>query len=306
MAVTSIKELFRKAIFEVGRPRVLTREFVAVLSDDALANPNNETAIIQALGIDIPYTSGGVVVSYAHPTYTNNKARKITLTEGHDGSPYHVHILVEYGQVYEYEAKSPVNRDPVWEFESTPGEVPALYYYDGSDNGTMYPLTNSAYDYFQGLVTQESMIVARVTKNFADRPDSWIAAQNHVNNAVYIGCPEHTWKVHSVAVTSSIDEAGEAASSYWKAVAELHYRQSGHNFQLPDVGYNFIADGQKRRCMVFDFENNEWIPSPNPVGLDGSGGQTGGAPAILNRRVNPVVDFEGLFGNAPTTPPAIL
>jgi len=57
------------------------------------------------------------------------------------------------------------------------------------------------------------------------------------------------------------------------------------------VGFNFIAGGEKRRAMVFDFQNGEWIASPNPVGLDGSGGQTLGAPAILTRRVNPRADF---------------
>jgi hypothetical protein len=48
--------------------------------------------------------------------------------------------------------------------------------------------------------------------------------------------------------------------------------------------------------MVFDFENSEWIASPNPVGLDGSGGQTGGAPAILNRRVCPAGNLTSTFG----------
>jgi hypothetical protein len=93
--------------------------------------------------------------------------------------------------------------------------------------------------------------------------------------------------------------------SYWQATAELHYRQSGHNLQLPDIGWNFLGGGQKRRAMVFDFENSEWIASPNPVGLDGSGGLTLGVPAILNRRVNPEANFSSIFGTPPETPPAI-
>jgi hypothetical protein len=49
--------------------------------------------------------------------------------------------------------------------------------------------------------------------------------------------------------------------------------------------------------MVFDFENAEWIATSNPVGLDGNGAQTFGAPAILNRRVFPQSDLAALFGS---------
>jgi len=79
--------------------------------------------------------------------------------------------------------------------------------------------------------------------------------------------------------------------TYFATTATLAFRQSGHNLLIPDVGFNFIAGGEKRRAMVFDFQNGEWIASPNPVGLNGSGGQTLGAPAILTRRVNPRADF---------------
>ena len=49
-----------------------------------------------------------------------------------------------------------------------------------------------------------------------------------------------------------------------------------------------------------DFENGEWIPSANPVGLNGSGAQTGSYPAILERRVLPEAAFTGLFGSPPS------
>jgi hypothetical protein len=87
---------------------------------------------------------------------------------------------------------------------------------------------------------------------------------------------------------------------FWDTTATIAFRQSGHNLLLPDVGYNFIGDGQKRRAMVFDFNNSEWIPSPNPVGLDGTGGLTFGNPAVLNRRVNPEANFQTLFGTPPS------
>lgn len=289
--VVSFKELFRKAEYEIGQARRLTREFVCVLSDDALTStPITEPEIATAVGVDL---------GFVHPTYQGYKVRKLTITEGFEGSPYHVHVAAEYGLITLNELLAPTSRSAVWEFDSQPGEVPALTYYDGT---TLRPLTNSAYDYFPGLVTQESTVVAKVTQNFASFPSSWFGAQNSVNNATYLGCPLHTIKVTKVSVRQDQSEGASGPVAYWVATAELHYRQSGHNLQLPDVGWNFIGGGQKRRAMVFDFENSEWIASPNPVGLDGSGGLTLGVPAILNRRVNPEANFQSIFGTPPTTP----
>lgn len=92
---------------------------------------------------------------------------------------------------------------------------------------------------------------------------------------------------------------GGAVVRFYRATAELLYRQSGWALMLPDIGYNFISGGQKRRAMVFDFENSEWVPSPNPVGLDGFGNLANGQPEILIRPVNPQVSFSALFGATP-------
>lgn len=293
MGVASVKELSRKAEYEVGQPRKLTREWVCVLTDDTLTgSPLSEPDVFTAVGVDL----GSI-----HPTYIDGpyRCRKMTLTEGFDGSPYHVHLAAEYGIVTLNELAAPTSRSAVWEFDSQPGEIPALTYYDGT---TLRPLTNSAYDYFPGLVTQESTVVATVQQNFATFPNSWYSVMNHVNNATYLGCAVHTMKVQKVKVTTVREQFGGGVVSYWAATAELHYRQSGHNLQLPDIGWNFIGGGQKRRAMVFDFENSEWIASPNPVGLDGTGGLTLGVPAILNRRVNPEANFAATFGTPPSTP----
>lgn len=299
MSVVSVKELARKNIYEINKARQLTREFVIVLSDNVLSSPMAESVPFSALQIpDISTTA----VSHIHPTYQNYKCRKVTYTEGYEGSPYHVHVLCEYGVIGDWELLTPTSRPNLWEFDAAPGEIPAFYYYEGQGNNTLRPLTNSAFDYFPGLVTSESLIAARVTQNYAELPTAWIGAQNFTNNATYLGCPTHSWKVASVKVAQAEEEFGGAIVRYWQATAELHYRQSGHNLRLPDVGWNFIVGNQKRRAMVFDFENAEWVASSNPVGLDGNGGLTLGAPAILNRRVLPETNFQTLFGNPPTVP----
>ena len=292
MAIVSTKELARTFSQEIAKAATLKRRWVCVLSDDTLSSPPTETALIAA-------TTGGDW-GVSHPGLSSWKLRKVEITEGFEGSPYHVEVVAEYGVVQANELLTPVNRAAVWSFEASAGDFPALYYYSGSGNGTTYPLTNSAYDYFPGLMTQESLVRATVQKNFAALPASWFALNNHVNSDTYLGCAPGTLRVAGIATNRVTEVFGAAEVSYWNATATIAYRQSGHALQLPDIGWNFISGGQKRRAMVFDFQNSEWVASPNPVGLDGSGGQTGGQPAILVRRVNPEAAFLAVFGAAPT------
>jgi hypothetical protein len=295
MSFLSLKELPRKAVYEIGQTRQLTREFVVVRTDNAIDSPVSESAVLVATGLDL---------GQEHPTYTGQKYKlsKLTYSEAHEGSPYHGKIVADYRVVLDSELLSPTARTYEWTFSSAPGEVPALFYYSGAGNGTKLPLTNSAYDYFPGLVTQESVITILITANWASLPTSWIAAQNFVNDGTFLGCPAGSVRVEKVTVEPDREDVSGVVTAFWRATAELRYRQSGHSYQLPDIGFNFIDSGQKRRCMVFDFQNSEWIPSPNPVGLNGSGAQTGGAPTILTRRVNPETNFTTLFGAPPTTP----
>jgi hypothetical protein len=292
MAVVSTKELARTYEREIGRSMIAKRRFVCVLDDNTTNNgPTAFNAIITA-------AFGSTNWGTAHPDLSDWKLRKVFLNEGYEGSPYHVEVVGEYGTIRDEELLSPVSRPNVWSFEGSSGEFPALFYYDGS---TRRPLTNSAFDFYPGLMTTESVVLAKVTKNFASFPSSWYSANNCVNDASYIGCAQHTLRVAGVDATYEYEEFGGAVVRFWKATATLAYRQSGHNLQLPDVGFNFIDGGQKRRAMVFDFENSEWVPSPNPVGLNGSGGlnMTGNAD-VLNRRVNAQASFLSIFGAGPS------
>ena len=295
MAIVSTKELARTYEREAGKPAIVKRQWVCVLSDDTLTTTRpTETEIIQAtLG-----NSNGIFGGIAHPTVGGWRSRKIYINEGFEGSPYHIEVVVEYGVVLANEMLAPVDRAPVWNFEASAGDYPALFYYDGS--GNKVPLTNSAYDYFPGLMTQESIVRATVQKNFADFPASWYGANNKVNSDGYLGAPAGALRVGGIATNYATEVFGTSEVSYWSSTATILFRESGHALQLPDIGWNFLSGGQKRRAMVFDFQNSEWIASPNPVGLNGSGAQTGGAPAILVRRVNPETSFSALFGAGPT------
>jgi hypothetical protein len=292
MAIVSTKELPRTFEREITRAAILKRRWVCVLDDNTTNNgPVGFQEVLTATGL----SNWGA----AHPDLSSWKFRKVSINEGYDGSPYHVEVVAEYGTVRDEETVSPTSRASIWSFEGSSGEFPALFYFDDSD--TRRPLTNTAFDFYPGLMTTESVVLMKVTKNFSTFPSSWYAANNSVNDATYFGCGRHTIRVAGIETTYEYEEFGGSIVKFWQATATLAYRQSGHNLLLPDVGFNFIDGGQKRRAMVFDFQNSEWVPSPNPVGLNGSGGlnMTGNA-TVLNRRVNPEASFATVFGTPPT------
>jgi len=288
--IASTRELARTFENEVRVGGVAKRRWVCMLSDNALTagGPPDITTILNA-------TCGGTW-GVAHPIHTALGLRKLAVNERFEDNPYALEVIVEYGLIKADDVVTPTSRASVWSFESKPGEVPALFYYDGS---TQRPLTNSAFDYFPGLTTEETLVQIKVSKNFSSVPSSWLSVQNYVNNATFLGCPQDTVKVAGVDVQYAAEEFNNTLIQFYAATATLAYRQSSHNLLLPDVGFNYIDGTQKRRAMVFDFQNAEWVASPNPVGLDGYGGLTLGAPAILTRRVNPRADFTATFGAPP-------
>lgn len=296
MAVASHVELARTFENEVGgRPKAI-RRFAVTLSDNTLAgNDYTLTQLATECGLETWGTQ--------HPDASFVGLRKVTVNERYGDSPYHVEVIAEYGLILPSESLDPTLRNAEWSFTGKPGVVPALFYYDGT---TQKPLTNSAGDFLQGLTTQEAMFEATCKKNYATFPSAQASATNSVNNGTYFGGAKYTWQHTGGTINYVTELFNNAVISYWAASWTLLYRQTGHNLLLPDVGWNFVSGGQKRRCMVFDFENAEWVASPTPMPLNGSGQQqTGNSyPAILGGgsglRVNPEADFTTLFG----TPPA--
>lgn len=309
-SIVSATELARTFEREIsGRP-IARRRWAVNLSDDTLTAATPGPPSTQSL-IEECIPGSWSSWNQAHPDLSFLKLRKVTLNERFEDDPYKVEVIAEYGLLTAEELLHPTSRAAVWSFESKPAEVPALFYYHGTTpgavgegNATKRPLTNSAYDFFPGLSTEESLVSIKIKRNFltlgaTNGPTTWIAAQGFLNNATYFNCAAHTLKVASVeAVFTSSEFAGQLVS-YYETTATLLYRQSTHNLLLPDVGFNFIDGNEKRRAMVFDWKNNEWVATPNPVGLDGNGGQTLNAPSILTRRVSPETSFL-IFGTPPS------
>jgi hypothetical protein len=289
MGVDSFRELGRTLEGEVGGTTVAKRRFVVILDDNAATAPTANMEVVNAVG--------GGTWGAAHPEFAFLGLAKVSLSETFGDNPYHVEATLEYRVVPSRLSSAPLARSSEWSYEAVPGDqVPALFYYDGA---TQRPLTNSAYDYFEGLTVPESLTRVTIKQNAGSRPTGIINSFGYVNSDSFSGAPIHHCK-HEGSTIEQVEELyNNTKYTYWRAESQVLIRPTGWNLQLPDVGFNFISGGQKRRAMVFDSENSEWIPSASPLGLDGNGGLTGGYPAILDRRVLPQTSFSGLFGSPP-------
>lgn len=290
MSVISYRELGRTIEGAIGESTVAKRRFVVILDDNATVTPTANLDVVAAVG--------GGLWGADHPEFSFLKLRKVVMNETFGDNPYHVEVILEYAVLTQNQALAPLDRVPDWKFEVVSGEqVPALFYYDGS---TRRPLTNSANDYFEGLTVEESLTRATITQNYQSRPDGLIGSFGYLNSDAFAGAAIHHCK-HEGSRIERVEELwGNVVVAYWKAESQILFRPTGWNLQLPDVGFNYLSGGQKRRAMVFDFENGEWVPSAGPVGLNGSGAQTGSYPAILERRVLPETSFSSLFGSPPS------
>jgi hypothetical protein len=286
MAILKTQEMPRTGEWRFGESPELTRRFIITID-----SPGNTTSaeLSQALGIDI---------GTRHPEYPSVPCINVSISENYEDSPYHIEFVAVYnlpeGAV---DNPNPLLRPSVWKFETSGQAVPAFFYYSG---GTKFPLTNSAFDFFEGLTTDEAYTKVTITSNIRSFPSGLATAlTNRINNAGYLFGNPHTWKCQGITGEYKRELVGQRVVEYWQATSVLMFRMSGWDLQLPDMGFNALVGGQKRRVMTFDFENSEWIPSPVPMGLDGNGAQTFGAPAILVRQVYEEANFAQAFGAPP-------
>lgn len=287
MAVIAYREMPRNGEFKFGETPELTRRFVFTVD-----SPGTTTAqqMAQAIQVDI---------GAKHPEYKGVPCTSISLQEHYEDSPYHIELVARYGATGIDETPNPLLRPSQWKFENFGQQTATFFYY--ADDGSKQPLTNSAFDFFEGVTTDEAFTKVTISSNIKVFPID-LAAQvtNRINSDFYLSAPPGTYKCQGVIAEEIREVVGTELLGYWAVTISLLYRESGWNLLLPDMGFNFIGGGQKRRVMTFDFENSEFIPSPVPMGLNGNGEQTFGAPAILNRRIYEVTAFNSRFGAPPS------
>jgi len=263
--------------------------------------PNAERKFVLTLDNTAPTVAEaanaiGIFHGSPHPEYPFMIMTDAQVAEG-SPSPFHAEVT------YRYEVLNPDERDPnplarpdVWSFSTGGAAVPALFYWDGA---TQKPLVNSAFDYFEGLSTEEGECRATINANRANFPlATAVAVTNTVNSGTYLGAPAHHWKCIGISGQQQTEVVNDVEINYWAITSELAYRQTGWNLQLPDVGYNYLQSGEKKRAYVIDPDSGDKVAAVNPVALNSNGSlkTAGQLPDILDRRVNREVDFSSYFG----------
>jgi len=296
MAILNIYEMPRSGNHKLGEGPVYVRTFKVEVSNAS----HSFGEIVSACGV----THGS-----PHPESPIAVVNDLEVSEAieeqaanADGSlgRFIVNVTATYG-VPEREGpqQNPLNRPDIWKFTTQGVAVPALYYYDGT---TLKPLTNSAGDYFEGLSVDEAQQKITITSHRASFPSSIAAAiTNCVNNSSYLGFAQDCVKVQGISGEEVFELVDDVGWWYWKVTTELLARQTGWNLLVPDVGFNFVEGGVKKRAYVTGPDGDR-IASANPVALDGSGGLQAGdtLPAILTRRVYKRIDFGSYFGSSPS------
>jgi hypothetical protein len=293
MAIVSIVELVRQGTHQLGATPVFVRTFRVELTAPLGA------AAVTALC--------GVQHGAPHPEFAECRCVNIEVNEeiieasaqapGENPATIAVTVVANY-EVFEAPDLEilPWNRQPVWGFQTQGVAVPALFYFDGE---TKKPLTNSAGDYFEGLLADEAQQKVTINSNRQTFPSALAAAvTNCVNDSSYLGFAPDCVKVQGISGERVAEQINGQEVRYWKVTSELLCRQTGWNLLLPDIGFNFIEDGVKKRGTV-EGPDGDQIPSANPIGLNGNGGKAN-FPAILDRRVYTRINMALFFGTPPT------
>jgi hypothetical protein len=218
---------------------------------------------------------------------------------------FHVEITYSYSVPAIGTADSdpnPLARADIWSFSTGGSAVPALSYFHGSGNGDVRVLVNSAFDFFEGAMTEESELRATISGNRAAFPVGVAAAvTNCVNADAFLGAQAYQWKCGGISGQQQVEVVNGAEIKYWSVSVELAFRQSGWRLMLPNVGYNYLEGSQQKRAYVIDPDSGDKVACSNPVALNDNGSlkSAGTAPDILYRRVHREVNFTPLFGTPP-------
>lgn len=246
----------------------------------------------------------GIFHGTVHPEYNYLRCVEGAISEG-TPTAYHAEVTYRYEVPKGGNSSSQVNplsRPDVWSFSTGGAAVPALVYYDSSDQ--LVPLVNSANDFFEGAMTEESETRCTISGNRAAFPVGVATAiTNAVNSDGFLGAAQHQWKCAGIGAQQSVEVVDGVEIKYWQVTVELVFRQSGWSLKLPNIGYNYLQGSEKKRAYVLDPEPPfEKVPSSNPVALTQTGdiAPAGTMPTILTRRVHKQVAFAPYFGTPPS------
>lgn len=282
MSVVNVTELSTvSASRKFGEPPVFQRKWVVEVS--------NPTTTLTDMLAAVP-----VAVLDPHPEASYCRAMQAN-GSNYNGSRFHYEITWDYElPKQENPDPNPLARPDIWKWTTGGLQVPALYYYDGD---TIKALVNTADDFFEGATTDISTLQASISGNRATF-DYGVAAAvtNSVNSDTYLGGEAYTWKCSGISGQPAVEVVNEVEIRYWQIEVTLEYRPDGWPLRLPNVGWNFLDGGEKKRAYVKDPDTSERVPASNPQPLTNAGAIKTGAPDILTRRVHRAVAFDSYFG----------
>jgi hypothetical protein len=282
MSVVNVTELATvSASRKFGEPPVFQRKWVVEVNDPT-------TTLTEMLSA-VP-----VAVLDPHPEASYCRAMQAS-GGNYNGSRFHYEITWDYElPKQENPDPNPLARPDIWKWTTGGLQVPALYYYDGS---TVKALVNTANDFFEGATTDISTLQASISGNRATFDYGLASAvTNSVNSDEYLGGEPYTWKCSGISGQPAVEVVNEVEVRYWQTEVTLEYRPDGWPLRLPNVGWNFLDGGEKKRVYVKDPDTSERVPSSNPQPLTEAGALKTGAPDILTRRVHRAVAFASYFG----------
>lgn len=282
MSVIKVTELAGvSAARKFGEPPTFERHWVVEVNDPT----TTQTDIVNAVGVSF---------LNSHPEASYCRAMN-TSVSNYNGSRWHYEVIWSYELPKQQNPDpNPLARPDIWKWTTGGLQVPALYYYDGD---TQKPLQNTANDFFEGVTTDISTLQASISSNRATF-DYGLATfvTNTVNSDAFLGSNLYTWKCSGISGQPAVEVVNEQEIRYWQIEVTLEYRPDGWPIQLPNVGWNYLDAGDKKRAYVLDPDTGEKVPSSNPQPLDENGALKIGAPDILTRRVHKAVDFASYFG----------
>lgn len=292
MSVHSWRELPRTVTHLIGASPEFERRFVLTLN-----NPDTNAGLM--------VTAVGAQHGSPHPEVAFAKCYEVEVNEAFEGNRYWSELVARYRIPADEERDIgllPWLRPDIWKFQTQGVAVPALFYYDQDDSVTKKPMTNSAGDYIEGVTADEAQQKVTIQANRQQFPSALAAAvTNCVNEAPYLGFSIDCVKVQGISGEPAVEQVNGVEVRYWKITSELLCRQTGWNLLIPDVGFNFIEGGVRKRADV-EGPDGDKIASANPIALDGFGGKQtpGSLPEILTRRVYKRISMSTYFGTPPT------
>ena len=242
----------------------------------------------------------GPGVSYLDPHPEADYCVAFTASvSNYNGSRWHYEVQWDYELPKQADpSENPLERPDIWKWTTGGLSVPALYYYGA--NNTLQPLVNTANDFFEGVTTDISTLQASISANRAEFDYALAqAVTNSVNSDTYLGGAPGTWKCRGISAQPAVEVVEEVEIRYWQIETGLEFRPDGWPLQIPNVGWNYLDGGQKKRVWVLDPDTAERVPASNPQPLTNNGGLATGAPTILVRNVYRSVPFADYFGVPP-------